>query len=95
MKSPGLNEKAPECFIEMSPRDARKYDLKDGNRLIVSSRRGEIMAKAKISDMAVEGTLFIPFHYAEAAANKLTNPALDPTAKIPELKVCAVRIEKA
>lgn len=95
MKSPGLNEKAPECFVEISPQDARRYDLEDGTCLNVRSRRGEITAKTKISHMAVEGTLFIPFHYAEAAANRLTNPALDPTAKIPEFKVCAVQIEKA
>jgi len=94
MKSPGLNEKAPECFVEISPQDARAYDLEDGTTLRVISRRGEIESKAKISENAVEGTVFIPFHYAEAAANKLTNPALDPTAKIPEFKVCAVRIEK-
>ncbi len=61
----------------------------------VSSRRGEIEAKALLSEKAVKGTIFIPFHYANAAANKLTNTALDPTAKIPEFKVCAVRIEKA
>ena len=56
--------------------------------------RGEIRAKARISPVAVNGTVFIPFHYAEAAANKLTNAALDPTAKIPEYKVCAVKIER-
>jgi len=95
MKSPGLNEKAPECFAEISVNDARKYDLGDGNLIKVSSRRGEILTKTKISEMAVEGTIFIPFHYATAAANMLTNAALDPTAKIPEYKVCAVRIEKA
>ena len=59
----------------------------------VSSRRGSIEAKARVSETAVDGTLFIPFHWADAAANELTNGALDPTAKIPELKVCAVRIE--
>jgi formate dehydrogenase alpha subunit len=94
MKSAGLNEKAPECFVEISPQDARAYDLEDGTTLRVISRRGEIESKAKISENAVEGTIFIPFHYAAAAANRLTNPALDPTAKIPEFKVCAVRIEK-
>jgi predicted molibdopterin-dependent oxidoreductase YjgC len=69
--------------------------LEDGELLKVASRRGEIQAKAQISENAVEGTIFIPFHYATAAANMLTNAALDPTAKIPEYKVCAVRIEKA
>ena len=66
----------------------------DGEPIRVKSRRGEIVAKAKISEKAVEGTVFIPFHYASAAANKLTNAVLDPIAKIPEYKVCAVRIEK-
>jgi len=94
MKSPGLNEKAPECFVEISFEDARRHNLEDGDLLKVASRRGEIEAKAKISEKAVEGTIFIPFHYAGAAANRLTNAALDPTAKIPEFKVCAVRIEK-
>jgi formate dehydrogenase alpha subunit len=95
MKSDGLNELAPECFVEISPGDAQAYELKQGETIKVASRRGEITAKARISDMAVDGTLFIPFHYAAAAANELTNTALDPTAKIPELKVCAVKIEKS
>jgi formate dehydrogenase alpha subunit len=95
MKSSGLNEKAPGCFVEISLKDARRHGIEDEALLRVVSRRGEIEAKAKISRMAVEGTVFIPFHWARAAANRLTNPALDPTAKIPELKVCAVRIEKA
>jgi anaerobic selenocysteine-containing dehydrogenase len=61
----------------------------------VSSRRGKVSAKLKVSSMAVEGTVFMPFHFAQAAANKLTNAKLDPTAKIPELKVCAINIEPA
>jgi len=68
--------------------------LNQGDVLLVSSRRGEITARAQISDKAVEGTVFIPFHFAKAAANRLTNAALDPIAKIPEFKVCAVKIEK-
>ena len=56
---------------------------------------GNIEAKAKIFRQAVDGTIFIPFHYATAAANRLTHGALDPVAKIPELKLCAVQIEKA
>jgi len=95
MKSDGLNELAPESFVEISAQDAETYTIEDGDSLKISSRRGEIEAKAKLSEKAVKGTIFIPFHYAGAAANKLTNTALDPTAKIPEFKVCAVRIEKA
>ena len=94
MKSPGLNELAPECFVEISAENADDYGVRDGDVLKISSKRGEIKAKAKLSDMAVKGAIFIPFHYAQAAANRLTNAALDPTAKIPEYKVCAVRIEK-
>jgi predicted molibdopterin-dependent oxidoreductase YjgC len=95
MKSPGLNEKAPDCFVEISSDDARQNNIKSGDNLKVVSRRGDIKVKAMISDKAVAGTVFIPFHYALAAANMLTNAALDPTAKIPEYKVCAVRVEKA
>jgi formate dehydrogenase alpha subunit len=95
MRSEGLNLLSPECFVEISPGDAGRYGLEDGQEVRVSSRRGEIKAKAKLSGKAVDGTLFIPFHWAQAAANELTHAALDPVAKIPELKVCAVRIEGA
>jgi len=95
MKSEGLNRLSPECFVELSPGDAGRFGLKDGQEVKVLSRRGEIKARAKVSDKAVNGTLFIPFHWAQAAANELTHAALDPIAKIPELKVCAVRIETA
>jgi len=94
MQSEGLNELAPECFVEISSRDARDHRVEEGDLVRVSSRRGEITAKARISDQAIRGTVFIPFHFATAAANKLTHAALDPIAKIPEFKVCAVRIEK-
>jgi len=93
MKSVGLNDRAPECFVEISAKDAEKYGVKDGEALKVASRRGNIEARAMISDRAREGTVFIPFHWSGAAANVLTNAALDPIAKIPEYKVCAVRIE--
>ena len=53
-----------------------------------------ISARAVITDRSAEGLIFIPFHFAESAANVLTNPALDPQSKIPELKVCAVKVEK-
>lgn len=95
MKSQGLNDLAPECFVEISPQDAKAYEIGNGDLLKIVSRRGEIEAKARLSGKAVKGTIFIPFHYAKAAANRLTNAALDPTAKIPEFKVCAVRMEKA
>ncbi|OGP50018.1 MAG: formate dehydrogenase [Deltaproteobacteria bacterium RBG_13_43_22] len=93
-KSKGLEEMAPECLIEISSADARTLKLSEGERVKVVSRRGDLEAGVKITDRSPQGVIFIPFHYAEAAANRLTQTALDPVAKIPELKVCAVRIEK-
>ncbi len=95
MKSDGIMDIAPECFVEISPQDAGKLGVEDGAVVDVSSRRGTIRARTKISTKAVSGTVFIPFHYAGAAANRLTNAALDPISGIPEFKVCAVKIEKA
>ncbi len=93
MKSEGIMDRAPESFVEISRADAEAYGVRDGAPVEVSSRRGSITAVARVSEKAVDGTVFIPFHYAQAAANRLTNTALDPVCGIPELKVCAVRIE--
>jgi formate dehydrogenase alpha subunit len=95
MKTQGLNEIAPEAFVEISPQDARKFEVEEGSRVNIDSRRGTIQARIKISRKAVSGTVFIPFHYARAAANRLTNAALDPVSGIPEYKVCAVKVSKA
>ncbi len=94
MKTDGLNGGAPECFVEISPEDARKYDLVDGNLVNIASRRGNINSRINLSDKAVIGTIFIPFHYAESAANRLTNAVVDPISGIPEYKVCAVKLSK-
>jgi predicted molibdopterin-dependent oxidoreductase YjgC len=80
--------------VEIAARDAATYDIAEGEQCRVKSRRGELVARALVSTKAVPGTIFIPFHYYEAAVNKLTIAALDPVAKIPEYKVCAVKIEK-
>jgi formate dehydrogenase major subunit/formate dehydrogenase alpha subunit len=72
--------------VETAPQDAQLMELAHGERIKVSSRRGEIEAVAQISSKAVNGTVFIPFHYAAAA--------LDPICGIPEFKVCAVKIAK-
>ena len=96
MKSPGLNDRAPECFVEMAADDARALGVSDGQMVRVSSRRGGIEVRAKVSAMTPKGTVFIPFHWASAAANRLTSAtALDPVCRIPEYKVCAVRIGAA
>lgn len=94
-KSEGLNERAPENFVEISAEDAGRYGIEDGSLVTIASRRGKIKAKAAVSEKGVAGTVFIPFHFAESAANELTHAALDPVSKIPEYKVCAVALEKA
>jgi len=94
-RAPGLAEKAPECLAEVAPADAVSYGIGEGDQVRLRTRRGQITVKAHISAKAEPGTIFLPFHFAEASANKLTNAALDPVSKIPEYKVCAVQIEKA
>jgi formate dehydrogenase alpha subunit len=93
-RAPGLMEKAPECRVEIAAGDAIDYGIGDGEPVRLRTRRGEIVARAQVSPKAVAGTIFLPFHFFEASANKLTIAALDPVAKIPEYKVCAVHIEK-
>jgi formate dehydrogenase alpha subunit len=94
-KSEGLNEIAPENFIEISAVDASNLGLSENDMAKVSSRRGQVKANVVVSLKMNAGTVFMPFHFAENAANNLTNPALDPVAKIPEFKVCAIKVEKA
>jgi len=94
-RSPSLNREVEEGYVEINPQKARELEISQGELIKISSRRGEIEIKADLSERVEEDTIFIPFHFAESAANVLTNPALDPIAKIPEYKVCAVRIEKA
>lgn len=93
-KIDGLTWKSPVALIEISQVDALKLKCKDGDLLKVISKRGEIIAKSLVTDKVPKGEIFISFHYKEAAANFLTIDALDPYAKIPEYKVCAVKLEK-
>jgi len=92
-KIDAINKVSPEAYIEVHPDDAKQSGIKDGVIVKVSSRRGSIRIKAIISDRPKRGMVFIPFHFKEAAANVLTNTALDPISKIPALKVCAVKLE--
>jgi formate dehydrogenase alpha subunit len=94
-RTKGLVERFPESLIEIHPDDARKLGIDEGATVKVTSRRGKVAAKAKITDSPPPGTIFMNFHFSEAAVNKLTNPALDPIGKIPEYKVCAVKVEAA
>jgi formate dehydrogenase alpha subunit len=93
-RSPSLNKEVAEGFAEINPRQAKELGIRQGEKIKVLSRRGEIEIKADLSERMERDTIFIPFHFVESAANVLTNPAFDPIAKIPEFKVCAVKIEK-
>ena len=90
----GLNVFRDEELVEINPEDAASLGVNDGEILRVVSRRGEVAAKAKVTEASPEGVISMSFHFAESPTNQLTNPALDPVSKIPELKVCAVRIER-
>ncbi len=93
-RTKGLNTIYAEESIEVNPADARKLDVREGDLVKVSSRRGSIMAKANITKRVPKGMVFTSFHFAEVAVNYLTNSARDPVCKIPELKVAAVKVEK-
>jgi predicted molibdopterin-dependent oxidoreductase YjgC len=94
-RSAGLHGLVPGPFVEMSRVDAQELGVEDGDGVTVTSRRGSIALPASVGDRVDEGVVFIPFHFHEAAANVLTNPATDPLAGIPEFKACAVRVEPA
>jgi formate dehydrogenase alpha subunit len=91
--SKGITQRAPESLVEINPKDAKKLKVKDGQLVKVSSRRGSLQAKSTVTERVPPGVIFMNFHFREAAVNLLTNPALDPIAKIPEYKVCAVKVE--
>jgi len=88
-----LDDLEPEAVAMMAPRELQKLGVAPGGMLRVSTRRGTIELKARADDDVPQGMVFIPFCYAEAAANLLTNPALDPFGKIPEFKFCAAQVE--
>jgi len=92
-RSAGLEAICPEPMVEINVEDASRLGIADGSLVKVASRRGEIQAKALVGEKTEPGVVFMPWHFAEAAANKLTIAALDPIGKIPEYKVCAVRVE--
>ncbi len=94
-RSKSLHGLVPGPFVEVNGADAKKIRVKDGDSVRVTSRRGSIVLPAKVGSRVDAGVLFIPFHFWEAAANVLTNSAYDPVARIPEFKVCAVRLERA
>lgn len=89
-----LNHEVPTGYMEIHPKDANKLKVSDKEKVTVKSRRGQIEIDTKVTERVPEGTVFIPFHFAECAANVLTIPVMDPDSKIPVLKVCAVSVTK-
>ncbi|MCH1983654.1 formate dehydrogenase subunit alpha [Ruminococcus sp. OA3] len=94
-KTPGLMEIEGKSFIEMNFKDADALGIKNGDKVKVSSRRGQIESTARVGRKVSQGESWMPFHFPDGNCNWLTNPALDKYARIPEYKVCAVKIEKA
>jgi formate dehydrogenase alpha subunit len=92
-RAPVLDRLAPHGDVEIHPEDALELGLCDGGNVKVTTRRGEVLTTARVTPRVAPGSLFMSFHFAEAAANRLTNDALDPVAKIPEFKICAARVE--
>lgn len=90
----GLEQLASEELLKMNPKDAAALGLEDSEIVQVSSRRGQTQVKTKLTRICPPGLVSMTFHFAESPTNVLTNAALDPIAKIPETKVCAVRVDK-
>ena len=91
-----LGRTSPEAFVEIHPALARRFGIGDGDRVALTTRRGAIHVQARLTPHIRQDTLFVPFHWGgDSCANRLTNPVLDPTSKMPEFKVCAVRVERA
>ncbi len=93
-RAQGLAAIYPEGLIEMHPEDAARLGVANGELVEVSSRRGQVNVKTNVTEKIPAGIVFMTFHFAESAANLLTNSAYDPVAKIPEFKACAVKVSK-
>ena len=92
-RASGLDAREPTAIVEIHPADARQLGVREGELVRLTSRRNSMVTAARVSERVARGQVFVPFHFREAAANLLTNPVLDPYAKMAELKICAVRIE--
>ena len=90
----GLEQLDSNEWLKLSPEDAALFDIEDGEWVAVTSRRGVVKVRAQVTDTCPSGVCSMTFHFWESPTNEITNPALDPVAKIPETKVTAVRVEK-
>jgi formate dehydrogenase major subunit len=94
-RATGLDAREPTPIVEIHPADAAQLRVREGELVRLTSRRNSMVSACRITERVARGQVFVPFHFREAAANLLTNPVLDPYAKMAELKVCAVRVERA
>ena len=89
-----LDREMPELITDLHPEDGKRMKIANGDYIRVTSRRGTLVSRVQLTERVKPGMIFMPLHFEEAAANLLTNPALDPISKTPEYKVCAVKLEK-
>jgi formate dehydrogenase major subunit len=95
-RAPLLERENPRGILWINPADAAHRAIAADDRVRVRSRRGEVLTRAVVSDTVAPGTVAMPYHFREAPSNALTNDdALDPISRMPELKVCAVEVERA
>jgi len=92
-RTPKLDAEVSGAYVQVNPKDASLQDIQNGSMVTLSTRRGSVQAKARVTADVPEGLVFLPFHFSEASANKITNPVLDPACGMPEYKVCAVKME--
>ncbi|TFG34797.1 formate dehydrogenase subunit alpha [Candidatus Thorarchaeota archaeon] len=92
-RTPKLDAEVSKAYFEVNPKDAALQNIKNGTNVTLTTKRGSVVVEALLTDAVPEGFVFLPFHFSEACANKVTNPVLDPNCGMPEYKVCAVRLE--
>ena len=93
-RAPLLERENPRGILWIHPADAAARGVVEGTPVRIRSRRGEVSTRAIVSDDVPAGTVAMPYHFAEAPTNLVTNDALDPISRMPELKVCAVAVER-
>ncbi|HEY3273928.1 MAG TPA: molybdopterin-dependent oxidoreductase, partial [Methanocella sp.] len=93
-RSPVLDYEVPEAYVQINIDDARKLNIKEGEKIKLLSRRGEVATLARLTDEVAPGVLYMSMHFGTGAVNLVTNSALDPMSKMPELKHCAVAVKK-
>jgi formate dehydrogenase alpha subunit len=92
-RTPKLDAEVSHAQCQINPKDAVSEGIRNGQKVTLRTRRGSVEAEALISEQVPKGLIFLPFHFSESCANKITNPVLDPNCGMPEYKVCAVKLE--